>query len=149
MLKKFRTCPRLSSFKKIQTKFRHDRKNLDKIQTNLEHPIIQTNLVKIQTNLEHPGSLMPSGRSALLGRAGPAPPALRGQCGPFGAGGRTGPWECGIGTRLLNPPASFRAQNPGRRWDLQAGCRATGLQRVPNWNLPAADGISCRISCRK
>ena len=28
---------------------------------------------------------VPSGRSALLGRAGPAPPALRGQCGPLRA----------------------------------------------------------------
>ena len=48
-------------------------------------------------------------------------PPLRRRCGPgpsAGRSGRTGPWECGIDTRLLTPPASFRAQNPGRRWDL-------------------------------
>ena len=65
---------------------------------------------------------MPSGRSALLGRAGPAaPPALlaRGQCGPLPADRALGVRiHCGIDTRLLNPPASVRAQNPARRWDL-------------------------------
>ncbi len=59
MLKKFRACPKSTSLKKNQKKFRHVSKKLDKIQTNLEgRPIIQTNLEKNQTNLEHPGSLI-------------------------------------------------------------------------------------------
>ncbi len=58
MLKKNQNVPEIDIFQINQTKFRHVRQNLVKIQTNLEHPEIQTSLEKNQTNLEPPGSLM-------------------------------------------------------------------------------------------
>jgi hypothetical protein len=50
---------------------------------------------------------VPSGRSALLGRAGPAPPALRGRSG------RTGPCECGIDTHCAESPCFIQSTESG------------------------------------
>ena len=47
-----------TKFRQNLDKFRHVSNNLDKIQTNLEHPKIQINSGKNWTNLEPPGSLM-------------------------------------------------------------------------------------------
>jgi hypothetical protein len=93
---------------------------------------------------------VPSGRSALLGRAGPAPPALRGQCGPLRAdralGVRNRHTLCRI--HLLHSEYRIEGEDGTCRQDAEPrGCSGYPIEFAGSCR--AADGISRRISCRK